>query len=454
VNQLTLPENLTSLLDPTAVVAQEQLADYAVDGIVPQAALRPGDRQATSEIMRWASSQRIPVFPRGGGTQLVLGNVPEEVGLVLDLSQQSRLLDYQPDDLTATVEAGITLEELQRELAAGGKFLPLEAPLAEASTIGGILAANTSGPLRYSYRQPRDWLIGISVVGADGTETKAGGKVVKNVTGYDLNKLYTGSLGTLGLIVGATFKLSPSPTAQGALAARFPRTSEAFAASKKLLGKLFRPQGVQVMDSQAGQLINARANRGLFEPPGTGEALALAFFSGRPRTVKRQLEDNAALLGESGAVEVTAINEAEVPSLIKWVSDLGWGQDSKPYLSIKANVPPSALSAMTSRCLRESPLGLPPGVLADSGFGQVRLLWWPGSVGDLDDGVVLQTILKIRGIAREVGGNATVEFCPLSLKKQIDVWGDQPGGMEIMHRIKQKFDPLGIMSPGRFVGKI
>ena len=178
MKQFSLPENLTSSLEPEAIVAEERLADFAVDGITPQGALKPKDRQATSEIMGWASSQRITVFPRGGGTQLALGNVPQEVGLVLDLSQQSRMLDYQPADLTATVEAGITLGQLQRELAAGGKFLPIEAPMADTATIGGILAANASGPLRYSQRQPRDWLIGISVVGSNGTETKAGGKVV------------------------------------------------------------------------------------------------------------------------------------------------------------------------------------------------------------------------------------------------------------------------------------
>ena len=123
---------------------------------------------------------------------------------------------------TATVEPGVTLQTLRRELAQGDKFVPLEAPLAERATIGGILASNVSGPLRYSYGLPRDWLIGISVVGADGVESKAGGKVVKNVTGYDLNKLYTGSLGTLGVIVEATFKLAPRPDAGAALVASFP----------------------------------------------------------------------------------------------------------------------------------------------------------------------------------------------------------------------------------------
>lgn len=444
---------MAGLLGSEAVFPVEQLAEYAIDGILPRAAVRPEDRKATAEVLRWASSQQVPVFPRGGGTQLALGNVPKEAGLVLDLRKQSRLLDYQPADLTATVEAGITLEQLQQELAAGGKFLRLEAPLAGASTIGGILAANASGPLRYSYRQPRDWLIGVSVVGADGTETKAGGKVVKNVTGYDLNKLYTGSLGTLGVIVEATFKLSPYPSGHGALVARFPGLSPGIAAGAGLLRQLYSPQGVQVVDGQGVQRINA--NRALLEQPANGEVLALAFFSGRPRAVERQLGDSADLFRESGAVEVTRLDEAEGRSLLKEVCDLGWSQSAQPHLSIKVSVPPGALAAMVNRCFQDSPLALPPGVLADPGFGQVRLFWWtgPDSVR-LDDGLALQAILKVREIAREAGGAAVVEFCPLSLKKQIDVWGDQPAGMEIMRRIKQEFDPLGILSPGRFVGKI
>ena len=325
--------------------------------------------------------------------------------------------------------------------------------MAESATIGGILAANASGPLRYSYRQPRDWLIGISVVGADGTETKAGGKVVKNVTGYDLNKLYTGSMGTLGVIVEATFKVSPSPTAHGVLVARFPGISQAIAASTKLLKQLFRPQGVQVIDCQAAQHLSIE--QGMLGSPGTGGTLALAFFSGRVKAVLRQLEDSTKLLTEIGSTEVATLNEAQGQSLTRSVSDLGWSPDSQPYLSIKANLPPSVLSAVIDLCLQESPLGLPPGVLADPGFGQVRLFWWAGSVsGWLDNGAVLQAILKIRGIVREAGGNTLVEFCPLTLKKQIDVWGDQPSGMDVIRRLKQKFDPLGIMSPGRFVGKI
>ena len=131
------------------------------------------------------------------------------MGIVLDISRVNRVIDYQPGDMTATVEAGITVDALQRELAVAGQFVPLESPLCGRATVGGTLATALSGPMAHAYGPPRDWLIGIGVVGADGVATKAGGRVVKNVTGYDLNRLYTGSLGTLGVIVEASFKVSP-----------------------------------------------------------------------------------------------------------------------------------------------------------------------------------------------------------------------------------------------------
>ena len=232
--------------------------------------------------MRWAAGQGVSVFPRGGGTQMALGNVPAEVGLALDLRGQDRLLDYQPADLTVTVEAGISLNQLQQDLAPGGKFLPLEAPLAEMSTVGGILAANATGPLRSSYGQPRDWLIGIGVVGADGVETKAGGKVVKNVTGYDLNKLYAGSLGTLGIIVEATFKLAPIPAEMTTVLASFSSLEEGIKAGGSLTGRTFAPNGVQVLDGQGAHRLQLEQGREMLNQAGAGSALAVAFLAGGP----------------------------------------------------------------------------------------------------------------------------------------------------------------------------
>ena len=449
------PPHLADFLSPNEIIPQEHLGDYPVDGVVPQAAVRPVDRENVSEILRWASANEVSVFPRGGGTQLTLGNVPDEVGIALDLSGQTRVLDYQPADLTTTVESGITLNQLQLELAAGGKFLPLEAPLAGTATIGGILAANTTGPLRFSYGQPRDWLIGIRVVSGAGVETKAGGKVVKNVTGYDLNKLYTGSLGSLGVIVEATFKLSPLPTQRATLMAGFPSFQEAIKAGRSLLQQIFTPIGVQILDTSAAQQLNWAPANTLASHLEANGALTIAFFSGRSGAVRRKTEEGFKLLRESGAADVTTFAAADGWSLLESLTGMGLSQATKPYLGIKITTPPSAVASVADECQQVVSMGLPPGIVADPGYGVLRLFWWSGSVSDwIDDSLVLGTILRIRELARGAGGSTVVEHCPLSLKKQIDVWGGHSQGIDIMRSIKKKFDPQGILNPGRFVGRI
>ena len=453
--KLSLPSQLADLLPPEAIIPQERLEDFAVDGVMPQAAVRPPTPSCVGEVMRWAGAGGISVFPRGGGTQLALGNVPQGVGVALDLSRQDRLLDYQPADMTATVQAGIPLNKLQRELASGGKFLPLEAPLPDRSTIGGVLAANTTGPLRFSYGQARDWLIGIGVVGADGVETKAGGKVVKNVTGYDLNKLYTGSLGTLGIIVEATFKLSPVPIRRAAVVASFSSLQKGIKAGGTLLGRVFAPNGFQVLDGQATHQLQFGLGNEMLSQVGAEGALAVAFLAGRPGAVDRRTDETARLLRESGATGVAIPQETGIRQLLERLTDLGWSRDTTPYLGIKITAPPSAVEAVAARCLQTISLGLPPGVVADPGYGLVRLYWWAGPVSHLiDESLALEALVRTREVAKEAGGSAVVEHCPFSLKRQIDVWGGHPRGIEIMRRIKQKFDPLGILNPGRFVGGI
>ena len=451
----SLPSQLAKFMPVGSLVPPQGLEDYAVDGVMPQAAALASTREDTAEVVRWAAGQGVSVFPRGGGTQVALGNVPAEVGLVLDLSGQDRLLDYQPNDLTVTVEGGITLGQLQRELAPGGKFLPLEAPMAEISTIGGILAANSTGPLRFSYGQPRDWLIGISVVGGDGVETKAGGKVVKNVTGYDLNKLYAGSLGTLGIIVEATFKLAPIPSEMTTVLASFPGLPEGIKAGSGLTGTEFAPNGVQVLDGQAAHRLKLGEGQAMLERAGVGGALAIACIAGRSGGVKRKMDETTRLLTESGAQDLAILQESESQPVLEGLTDLGWNSDTKPHLSIRVTAPPSAAAEIAAQCLESSSPGMVPGVLADPGYGLVQLFWWAGPVSEwVEDSLILETLLRARRIAREAGGHAVVEHCPVSLKKKIDVWGGQPEAIEIMRRLKRKFDPSGILNPGRFVGGI
>ena len=450
----------------------ETLPGYTVDGLTPQAAVRPENRDAISQVMEWAARAGAAVAPWGGGTQRGLGNVPARLDLALDLTRCNRLLDFQPDDLTVTVEAGITLESLQRELAQGGKYLALEGPQPAKATIGGMLATSSTGPRRFAYGPPRDWLIGIGVVAADGTESKAGGRVVKNVTGYDLNKLYTGSLGTLGIIVEASFKLSPAPLYSTALIASFQSgqspessSSKAVAAAQTLANQRYSPQGLQVFNRAAALRTTHPQIREVAADSDTGRWVAVAFYEGRDEAiVRRRMSDGANLLGSLGAGEVIHLNQEDSAALLAEATDLGWEPETPPRLAVKLNVPPSTVENIIRRASQPLPLDLSPAIVADPGFGTVKLLWWrgpgqeqPAEGEELDVLTTLETIDQIRAFTHQAGGTAVVEWCPLPVKRRIDVWDGSAHGdreIQIMRQIKEKFDPAGILNPGRFLGGI
>src|SRR5712692_2625439 len=183
----------------------------AIDGIASTPRVTPASREEMAEALRLADSRGQAVAPVGGGTQLDLGMPPARLDLVIETTRLNTVVEYEPADLTVTVEAGLRFDELQKRLGEQGQFLALDPPAAPGATLGGLMATNASGPLRYAYGTARDVVIGTRVANPDGTITHAGGRVVKNVAGYDLNKLYIGSLGTLGVIVELSFKLAPIP---------------------------------------------------------------------------------------------------------------------------------------------------------------------------------------------------------------------------------------------------
>ena len=174
----------------------------------PSLVVEPGTIEETSEVMKLASREGLAVSPRGGGTKMGLGNPPRQVDLILSTARMDGIIEHVPGDQIVRAQAGLKLEDLQENLAESDQMLGIDPP-EEGATVGGIVAANASGPRRLRYGTVRDLIIGIKVVLADGTVAKAGGKVVKNVAGYDLSKLFTGSLGTLGVIAEANFRLHP-----------------------------------------------------------------------------------------------------------------------------------------------------------------------------------------------------------------------------------------------------
>ena len=286
----SLPSALMDSLDEGSLAPPERLGDYAVDGIAPQAAVFPAKSEDVSEVLSFATGEGKRVTPWGGGTQMSLGNVPTGVDLVLGLSRLDRLHFHEPADLVASVEAGVTLASLQSTLARRGQFLPLEVPFPALATVGGVLAANSSGPSRLAYGTARDWLIGIVVAQADGTVTKSGGRVVKNVTGYDLNKLYIGSLGTLGVILEATFKLAPMPEDKRTLIGTYSSLSAAMQAAEELFRSSPTPQALLVVDRRT---LERLPGLGVF---GGGEAAVMVLFAGRRIGIDRRVSDAARIM--------------------------------------------------------------------------------------------------------------------------------------------------------------
>ena len=200
------------------IVGAEYVAPGApVDGVVPAWVVRPGSVAEVQECVRAAGRARASLVVQGLGAHMSVGAPPARLDVVLGLDRLARVIDHQAGDMTVTVEAGCTLAALAKTLATGDQWLPLDPPRADATTVGGLIAANLSGPLRASQGRVRDLLLGIRVVGADGALVAGGGRVVKNVAGYDLPKLHVGALGTLGVIVEATFKVRPRPACEEAV---------------------------------------------------------------------------------------------------------------------------------------------------------------------------------------------------------------------------------------------
>ena len=369
---------------------------------------------------------------------MAMGNVPTGVDVVLGLTSLNRLVDHQPSDLTATLEAGMTLAKTREQLGAAGQHLPLQAPCPERATIGGILATGYVGPLGLAYGMPRDWLIGIKVANANGTVTKAGGRVVKNVTGYDLNKLYTGSLGTLGVIVETSFKLSPKPSVSRTILAVFDSLTDAGRAASALLKGGFTPHALVLTNGEATERLTDQSK---------GYCL-LALFQGRPRAVETKLEEARRVVKDSGYVGIEELEEKPAEELWQHLIDLSWVGDQLPALSIRFNLLPSQTTGLagTLDAIEEQPYK--QGIIADPGSGWVRSLWWTPSCPSSMDALVR----RVTSLTDGLDGRWVIERCPTELKEGLDVWGSPPNGLDLMRRIKAKLDPTGILNSGRFVG--
>ena len=393
----------------------------AVDGILPRIVVEAQSRAAVAAALQWADQRSLSVVIRGGGTKLGWGAVPAPFDVLLDVSRVNRILEHQSGDLTVSVEAGARLGAINELLGRRGQWLALDPPFAEAATIGGLLATNDSGPQRHRFGTPRDLVIGIEIATMDGRIAKAGGRVVKNVAGYDLSKIMSGSFGSLGAIVAATFKLSPVPAAS----------------STVLIPHLDIDATVRVVEAMtASQLepvvfeLDMRAPRG-----GTPEIACLLRFASVPAAVEAETANAS---GRVATVHpafrvMTGDKEREL-----WLAyhRRPW---EEPGIIVRASWLPGNIAELLSmiRTLSaEASLDVTGRIGTGSGLFRI----------DARRETQVDVVARMR--ASEVFGNVVVLRAPAELKSREWVWGS-PAGAALTTALKRELDPRGLLGAGR-----
>jgi glycolate oxidase FAD binding subunit len=436
----TLPDQLRQIVGAPHVLTGVDCSPYAVEGRAPEVVAFPGSKEEVAAVVTQAAEAGLPITPWGGGTKMAIGSPPSRIGLVLGLRRLNRILEHEPGDLTVTVEAGLTLDALQGELGKRGQWLSLDPGSADRATVGGILASNASGPRRHLYGTARDLVIGLTVVAADGSLVRGGGKVVKNVAGYDLPKLYIGSFGTLGVLVEATFKLRPRPDVDRLVIARFDGLDAAGAAAHAVQGSDLIPSALELADGPALRRLGHGGGAGL-----------LIGLDGIVEQVDWEVAELTRLLGPLGLRESTVLDGVAREEAWRALARLG-APGPEPVSAVMkwAVLPAQAAALMEAGAAAARRNGLTAALTAHAGVGIVTAVL----AGGTDPNAVVATITAWRGLAHGAGGHAMVEWAPLAVKERVAVWDAAGPALRLMKGIKERLDPRAVLNPGRFVGDL
>ena len=437
MNETRIARELSRLLGDVGV---RRLADYTLELQSNTRAERvievtPASAEQAAEVMQFAAREGLAVVPAGARTFVDAGNLLARADLILSTRRMDRMIAHEPADLVATAEAGLTLTEFQKQLAQNGQWLPVDPADDGSSTLGGIVATGSSGPQSFGYGPLRSFVIGLRVVLADGRQIKAGGRVVKNVAGYDLCKLFTGSFGTLGLITEVTFKLRPLPVETRTIVAVGSR--EALLVAGRLVANKFYPVAVEVVSPLLAETL------ALQTPAGKG--LLLIRFAGSPRTVISQTAQALKTLRDESFRCALYDDDAALWQVLGSAPlqtnyDLGWS----------ARVRPTELPALVDEIAKlESDDAWHSAVRwhASAGDGRLRVM----ARSPLYHQEAARALEGFRQTAQDRGGSLVVEKAPVEVKRELDAWGSFGSAGEVMKRVKEQMDPESVLSPGRFL---
>ena len=377
-----------------------------VGGIPAKWVAAPGSTEETAAVMKTAAAEGLAVAARGAGTKLDWGTPPRRLDLIVDMTRLDRVIEHASGDLVVMVQPGVTLRSLGEHLAGAGQRLAI-AEVVPGSTVGGMLATGLCGPRRLAAGAVRDLVLGVTLVRADGVVAKAGGKVVKNVAGYDLAKLVTGAYGTLGLITEANFRLHPISPASAYVTTTVPSAPVAYEVVQRVLHGQFVPSAVEVDRPEAGGPIEVAV---LLE----GTEAGVAARTGQ-------------------AVEALGGRRTDAPD---W-----WGTLPAGEVLVKATTELTGLGRLLDAVEKAGPAT----VRGSAGVGALHLGMPAAGAAD--------AVGALRADAHRWSGSVVILAAPYPVRSDVDSWGPVPG-LELMRRVKDQFDPDALLAPGRFVGGI
>jgi glycolate oxidase FAD binding subunit len=455
-----IPSRLANVVDASSIVADPtQVAAYRIDGKFPAAAVRPGSNEEVAEIVRFAADEKLTIVPMGAGTKLAMGMPPVKYDLALDMTRMDRVVAYDPNDLTLGVEPGMRLHDLAGVLAAHRQFLPLAVAFMNRATVGGTIASGIDSALRQSYGTARDYVLGMEFVTGDGRIVKSGGRVVKNVSGYDLHKLMIGAFGTLGVMTKINLRTFPLPTSTRGFVASAESADRVMQLRQHVAQSPLRPLTMEILSPGVIELLSGGMAAHL-EPGQMPAGLSLkgqwtfvVSFAGTDEALARYERELREL---AGAMDTALLDQNGAAVLLGRVREfVAIALESSPAATIvKMSVLPGRMTELLKDA--ESVLGardLNWAALA-RGVGVLYFALSPNDRSEATRSRVFQGVEQLVEACRRLGGHAAVLWCPGEWKRSLAARKIARGDFEQMQKVKQVFDPSGVLAPDVLSGWI
>ncbi len=451
----SVEHELASIVGEQHVGPQELSAgQLEINGVAPAAVVSPGSADEIAAVLQLANSRGLVVAPAGGFTQQDIGGVPERIDILLRTYRMDTIAHYDPGDLTIGINAGMPFAKALERLAEHQQWLPLDAANLETATVGGLLATAAAGPLKHAFGGLRDFCIGVQFVTADGKVAKGGGRVVKNVAGYDLMKLITGSYGSLAVITCANFKVFPKPRQTRTFVCVFGSLEDALKFRGQVLRSPLQPLCLEIISPGAQEYLCDPV------PPRDADHYAPAQPVAAPSSkwqivVRAAGSDNvlARYRRELGAAVTGELEGGPEKQFWRWVSQfeynvLGRHRNAMvmyTHLALKDVAP--AIQALERAATENNFI---PAVLGRAATGNLAVAFIPLPVDPPPAAQFSNCVAAFRALLPP-GSSAEVAHCPKEAKPYLDVWGSTPTDLALMKAVKQAIDPKNILNRGRFI---